>query len=162
MLLENDYAEILEDDEPGARAWLEGPTDGAGVGGMVRFYQTRRGVLVEAEVFGLPDKGGKCGGGVYGFHIHEGGSCAGNSSDPFADAGSHFNPDGCKHPQHAGDLPPLFGNNGYAWCAVLTDRFTVREVVGRTVIVHAHPDDLMTQPAGNAGAKIACGVIRPA
>jgi Cu-Zn family superoxide dismutase len=93
-------------------------------------------------------------------HIHEGGSCTGNAADPFADAGSHYNPEGCEHPAHAGDLPPLFSNRGTAWGAVLTDRFSVGEISGKTVIIHLNPDDFTTQPAGNSGAKIACGVIR--
>jgi Cu-Zn family superoxide dismutase len=93
-------------------------------------------------------------------HIHEGGKCSGNENDPFADAGTHFNPYNCAHPEHAGDLPPLFGNKGYAWSSVLTNRFTVSDVIGRTVIIHSRPDDFTTQPAGNSGEKIACGVIR--
>lgn len=81
--------------------------------------------------------------------------------DPFADAMPHYDPNGCEHPHHAGDLPPLFENNGFALSLVLTDRFSVDEVIGRTVIVHADPDDFTTQPSGNSGEKIACGVIRP-
>ena len=67
---------------------------------------------------------------------------------------------GCEHPNHAGDLPPLFGNNGFALSLFLTNRFTVDEVIGRTIIIHDHPDDFTTQPSGNSGTKIACGVIR--
>lgn len=81
-------------------------------------------------------------------------------SDPFADAMSHYNPNGCGHPNHAGDLPLLFGNNGFALSLFLTNRFYIDEVIGRTVILHDHPDDFTTQPAGNSGTKIACGVIR--
>ena len=98
--------------------------------------------------------------------IHTGGSCTGNDTDPFADAGSHYDNtliagDGeCPHPYHAGDLPPLFVNDGSAFMIVATNRFTVEEVVGRTVIVHAHVDDFHSQPAGDAGERIACGVIR--
>lgn len=79
--------------------------------------------------------------------------------DPFADAMSHYDPRGCAHPYHAGDLPPLFGNNSFALSVFLTDRFSVHEVIGRTVIIHDHPDDFTTQPSGNSGTKIACGVI---
>jgi len=63
------------------------------------------------------------------------------------------------HPHHAGDLPPLFGNNGYALSMFLTTRFSVSEIIGRTVILHSAPDDFTSQPAGNSGVKIACGVI---
>lgn len=83
----------------------------------------------------------------------------GNQNDPFPLTGSHYNPDNCPHPYHAGDLPPLFGNRGIAWSAFLTNRFQVRDVLGKTVIIHASPDDFTSQPAGNSGKKIACGVI---
>lgn len=127
--------------------------------GTVLFYQTEDGVIVAADVEGLPDPSETCAQPIFGFHLHEGGACAGNESDPFADAGSHYNPDGCPHPYHAGDFPPLFGNGGHSLSVFLTNRFTVREILGKTVIVHARPDDFSTQPAGNAGTKMACGVI---
>lgn len=63
------------------------------------------------------------------------------------------------HPFHAGDLPPLLSCKGRAYLAVITGRFCVKDVIGRSVVIHAGPDDLHTQPAGNAGAKIGCGVI---
>lgn len=128
--------------------------------GEVRFYQTPQGVVVAVRMVGLPTDGNRCGRGIFGFHIHEGGSCTGTEEDPFADAKGHYNPMECPHPYHAGDLPPLFGVNGEAFAAFLTDRFTVRQVLGRTVILHGSPDDFTTQPSGNAGARIACGVIR--
>lgn len=81
-------------------------------------------------------------------------------NNPFADVMTHYDPNGCGHLYHAGDLLPLFGNDGLAFCAFLTNRFPVDEVIGRTVIVHDHPDDFTTQPSGNSGTKIACGVIR--
>ncbi|MCX7614928.1 MAG: superoxide dismutase family protein, partial [Clostridiales bacterium] len=65
----------------------------------------------------------------------------------------------CNHPGHAGDLPPLFGNYGHAFMAVFTGRVSVSEIIGRTVIIHASPDDFTTQPSGNSGKKIACGQI---
>ena len=64
------------------------------------------------------------------------------------------------HPKHAGDLPPLMGCQGNAYLAVKTDRFIVHDIIGKTVVIHSDPDDFHTQPAGNAGKKIACGVIR--
>ncbi|MFQ7398750.1 MAG: superoxide dismutase family protein, partial [Neglectibacter sp.] len=51
-------------------------------------------------------------------------------------------------------------NHGYAWSAFLTSRFTIRQVLGRTLIIHGSPDDFTTQPAGNSGKRIACGEIR--
>ena len=97
---------------------------------------------------------------MFGIHIHEGTSCTGNETDPFADAKGHYNPNNCAHPYHAGDLPPVFSNKGSAFNAVLTNRFHVREVLGRVVILHSMPDDFTTQPSGNSGEKIACGVIQ--
>lgn len=128
--------------------------------GSARFYQTRWGVLIAVEVCGLPSPAGACESPIFAFHIHEGDACTGNEKDPFADVGAHYNPGDCPHPHHAGDLPPLFGNCGYAFQVFLTDRFSLREVVGRTVIIHEGPDDFTSQPAGNAGRKIACGEIR--
>lgn len=131
-----------------------------GISGSVWFYQTDRGVIVRAEIGGLPQSRGPCQERIFGFHIHKGTDCGGDMNDPFADAMSHFDPEGCEHPHHAGDLPPLFGNNGLALSVFLTDRFSVSEVIGRTVIIHDHPDDFTTQPSGDSGTKIACGVIR--
>ncbi len=129
--------------------------------GRALFYTTRSGVLVWVEMSGLPTATGLCDKPVFAFHIHDGTVCAGDATDPFAQAGSHYNPDGCPHPYHAGDLPPLFGVNGRAFAAFLTNRFTLSQVLGKAVILHARPDDFTTQPAGNAGAKIACGIITP-
>ncbi|MBR6728207.1 MAG: superoxide dismutase family protein, partial [Clostridia bacterium] len=88
-------------------------------------------------------------------------SCAEGEDDPFAATGAHYNPEGCPHPYHKGDLPPLFGADGVAISAFLSDRFSVSEVLGKTVVLHSAPDDFTTQPAGGAGEKIACGVILP-
>ncbi len=126
---------------------------------MVSFYQFNDGVLLAVEVEGLPSSKNPCEPSVFGFHIHEGSQCSGNAEDPFANTGGHYNPNKCPHPSHAGDLPPLFGNQGYAFMALFTNRFSVDEVINRTVVIHASPDDFTTQPAGNSGKKIACGQI---
>lgn len=146
---------------PKARAIIEGSPDYPKIGGTVSFYQTAGGVLLAAEIHGLPDDTENCPSAVFGFHIHEGTSCTGDDKDPFSNAGGHYNPRHCPHPAHAGDLPPLFGNHGYAFLMFLTDRFTVDSILGRTVVIHASPDDFTTQPSGNSGAKIACGRILP-
>ena len=145
---------------PQAMAQLAGSPDHPGLSGTVRFYQTGQGVVVYAEVRGLPHADLPCQERIFAFHIHKGTDCAGNMDDPFADAMSHFDPNGCEHPHHAGDLPPLFGNHGFALSLFLSDRFSVEEVLGRTVIIHDHPDDFTTQPSGGSGTKIACGVIK--
>lgn len=143
---------------PAAFAYVSGSPEYGTVKGIVRFYRSAHGVFVVAQVSGLP-VGNTCANPIFGFHIHEGASCSGNESDPFADTKMHYNPKGCLHPYHAGDLPPLFGVNGYAYSAVLTDRFTVDGIIGRTVVIHSSPDDFTSQPSGNSGKKIACGVI---
>ncbi len=144
---------------PDATAWIFGSPTYPDIRGIVYFYQLSNGVLLFAEVSGLPYDQGTCASRIFGFHIHGGGACTGDSSLPFANAGAHYNPDNCPHPYHAGDLPPLFGNNGLAFQSVFTDRFTVDEIIGRTVIVHISPDDFTTQPSGNSGEEIACGQI---
>ena len=154
-------AEIIKG-RPVSYASLRGSKAYPHLHGKVSFYGVRGGTLVVAEVFGLPTGTGNCGQKVFGFHIHEGRSCTGNAEDPFSNAGSHLNPSNCPHPSHAGDMPPLFGNNGYAWSAFFTQRLTAAEAIGRTVIIHGSPDDFHTQPSGDAGMKIACGEIKRA
>lgn len=148
------------DTRPHAVAALRGDPAYPQLHGTVRFYQTDRGVLVATEVFGLPISTARCADPIFAFHIHAGDRCSGNADDPFADALTHYDPDDCPHPYHAGDLPSLFGNSGYAFSVVLTERFRVDEIIGRVIILHASPDDFTTQPSGNAGEKIACGRIR--
>lgn len=127
--------------------------------GEVAFFHMAHGSLVVADIMGLPKGNGVCDKPILGFHIHEGSMCSGNEQDPFADTGGHYNPGNCPHPMHAGDMPPLFSNGGYAWQAFYTNRFTPADVIGRTVVVHSMPDDFHSQPSGDAGQKIACGMI---
>ena len=145
---------------PDAVAVVKGSNAYPQIMGTGLLYQRRERGLVVSSFEGLPEKKTACGGPVFGIHIHEGTSCTGNETDPFADAKGHYNPNNCAHPYHAGDLPPVFSNNGSAFNAVLTNRFHVREVLGRVVILHSMPDDFTTQPSGNSGEKIACGVIQ--
>ena len=121
--------------------------------GMVSFVPGRRGVRVTAEITGLPENGS----GFFALHIHEGRSCSGQG---FPETGGHFNPGRQSHPLHAGDLPPLLNCHGSAYLFVETDRFIIPEIIGKTVVIHSEADDFRSQPAGNAGEKIACGVIR--
>ena len=72
---------------------------------------------------------------IFALHIHEGNSCSGDLNDSFANVGTHFNPDKCEHPNHAGDLPPLFGNNGYAYMSSYTERFKLFEIILLTLVV---------------------------
>ena len=144
---------------PDAAAIINGSRDYPHVHGIVRFYTVKSGVMVRAEVWDLPQGEGECELPVFGFHIHSGGSCSGNEIDSFADVMGHYNPYSCPHPYHAGDLPPLFGVSGRAVSVFLTDRFSVSEILGKAIIIHSSPDDFTSQPSGNSGTKIACGII---
>lgn len=144
---------------PTAAAVIRGSEKNGGIHGTVKFYQEAGGVLVVADILGLPAPSENCKSPIFAFHIHSGADCSGTAEDPFANAGSHYDPDGCPHPYHAGDMPPLFYADGRAFLAFLTDRFSADEVIGKTVIIHDRPDDFTTQPSGSAGNKIACGVI---
>ncbi|MEM5770587.1 MAG: superoxide dismutase family protein [Bacillota bacterium] len=152
--------QCLNNQRPAAYAEMAGAPSHPEIRGRVEFYPAGNGVLVMAEICGLPENDGACPSGVFGFHIHEGAACTGNAEDPFSNTGPHFNPGNCAHPAHAGDLPPLFGNDGYAFMTVFTRRFHVCDIIDRTVIIHAKPDDFTTQPSGNSGQKIACGQIK--
>ncbi len=147
--------------EPGASAELQA-TRGNAVTGSVRFAQKGHKVRVTGEVRGLKPHA------EHGFHVHEKGDC---SSGDGMSAGGHFNPSASAHGQHghgmhhAGDLPSLKADaQGVARVDFETDSLSVaagaRSVVGRGLIVHRDPDDFKSQPAGNAGARVACGVIR--
>lgn len=138
---------------PDAVAYLSGGPDAPRLSGQIRFYQRKNCVLVEAMITGLPRDSET---GFFALHIHAGGDCGG---EDFADTGGHYNPAGVMHPRHAGDLPPLMMCNGGAYLAICTDRFRVRDIIGRTAVIHGGRDDFTTQPAGDAGKKIACGVI---
>ncbi len=139
---------------PDAVAQIRGGMEAPQLSGWVQFYQENGCVLVEARIFGLPKDSET---GFFGFHIHQGESCSGID---FSGTGSHYSLTGQAHPKHAGDLPPLLECQGNAYLSFKTDRFSVSDIIGRTVVIHSDPDDFYTQPAGNAGKKIACGVIR--
>ncbi len=146
--------------KPNAIAVISGSLDYATIKGITHFYQTKSGVFVLTSISGLPGSNDICSQPIFAFHIHEGSSCSGNKDDYFANAMTHYNPHNCPHPYHAGDMPPLFGADGNAFSAFFTNRFRVKEIIGKTVIIHSLPDDFTTQPSGNAGQKIACGIIK--
>lgn len=149
---------------PDAVALLQGSSLAPGLTGTVRFYAAGSGSIIRADICGLPSYRPAAGQtqqvGPFGFHIHEGGQCEPMAdSGAFMSAGGHYNPDNQPHGNHAGDLPVLFSNAGCAHMSVYTDRFRPADVIGRTVVVHLNPDDFRTQPAGNSGPRIGCGVI---
>lgn len=160
------FSQLVMMTKPYASAVLRGNDANPDVGGTVQFYPAATGTLVVAEVFNLPPQkteNGEMGGNgeFYAFHIHEGENCGeGSLPDPFKETGGHYNPAKVPHPMHAGDLPPLLGNSGYAYLATYTGRFTPEQVVGKTAVIHLHHDDFKTQPSGGAGQKLACGEIK--
>jgi Cu-Zn family superoxide dismutase len=135
------------------------PTQGSSVEGKVTFSKADKGVKVGVRITGLTP-------GKHGFHIHEFGDC---SAPDGASAGGHFNPSGEPHgaptdPQrHAGDFGNVEANaQGVAELEYTDSKASLEgdaSVLGRGVIVHANPDDLKTQPTGNAGGRLACGVV---
>ncbi len=147
-----------------AIAYINGGPLAPRICGFVMFRDAPGGTDVIANISGLPPyKPAKKGGqpiGPHGFHIHENGVCEiGDSNDPFQSAGGHYNPDNQPHGNHAGDLPVLFSNNGVAYMKFFTNRFKVKDVIGKAVIIHENPDDYQSQPSGNSGRRLACGVI---
>ncbi len=140
--------------QPCARAVIMGKGDCKDIKGEVLFYTKNNMVIVSARISGFP----KSESSFHGFHIHEGDSCRGKD---FSDTKGHFDPENQPHPFHAGDLPPLLSSSGIAYLEFLTNRFTVNEIIGKTVVIHSDADDFRSQPSGNSGEKIACGVIKP-
>lgn len=160
MTKSNDFCSIFRA-LPNAVAFIKGSEAHPNIQGRVMFYQKNDGVIVRAEIVGLPKSTDKCANPIFAFHIHSGTECIDNAQDPFSTTGGHYNPNDCPHPFHAGDMPPLFSVKGKAFLVFLTDRFALNEILGKVVIIHSSADDFTTQPSGNAGQKIACGVITP-
>ena len=146
-------------------ARVAGGPDYPQISGVVIFRDVQGGTEVCTDIAGLPPYRPAADGrqpiGPFGFHIHEKGDCAvGNPTNPFEASGGHWNPTNQPHGNHAGDFPVLFSNNGRARMCFFTNKFRAEDVVGKSVIIHENPDDYRTQPAGNSGKRIACGVIR--
>lgn len=147
-----------------AIAFMRGGPQYPRIQGWVYFQDVVGGTEVTVYVTGLPAyRPAPPGGnpiGPHGFHIHQFGICrVGDPNNPFQAAGEHWNPDNQPHGNHAGDFPVLFSNNGLAEMSFFTDRFHTAQIIGRSVLIHENPDDYRTQPAGNSGRRIACGVI---
>jgi superoxide dismutase, Cu-Zn family len=139
------------------------PTQGNTAKGTVSFVQKSGQILVDARIEGLAP-------GPHGFHIHEKGDC---SAPDATSAGGHFNPGATPHgdPAHADHHAGDFGNltadaNGKAELKLTLPASQVtlgkdgpNSIIGKGLVVHADPDDYKTQPTGNSGKRVACGVI---
>jgi len=134
--------------------------EGSEVKGVVTFEQAENGVVVKASIDGLKP-------GKHGFHIHEKGDCSAHDA---SSAGGHFNPTNEPHAgpldreRHVGDLGNLEADaNGHATYEFLDDVLELNglhSIIGKSVVIHADPDDLKTQPTGNSGKRISCGPIK--
>ncbi len=144
---------------PNAKAYIKGIDEFCNINGTVSFYKFRGKVIVVVDITGLPIAENNCN-TIFALHIHDGESCTGNFAEPLANTKGHFDKKLNPHPYHTGDLPPIFSNNGDGWFAFVTDKFSINDICGKTVIIHSNPDDFTTQPAGNSGEKIACGIIK--
>jgi len=130
------------------------------VSGAVHFTQEGSGVHVVADVSGVPP-------GKHGFHLHETGVC---TAPDYKSAGGHWNPGHAGHacmpvePRHAGDLGNItVGSDGKGHLDVILSGVSVSgadSVIGKAVVLHAAEDDCKTQPTGNAGGRLACGVVQ--
>ncbi len=145
-----------------AYAFLMGGENSAQSSGIAWFEEADDGkTRIRVRVDGLPA-------GEYAVHVHERGDC---SDDNFESAGGHFNPDNKKHgapdaeERHAGDLGNIkVEEDGLGEMELWSDKLRVKvsdySVVNRAVIVHEKPDDFKSQPSGNAGSRIMCGVVK--
>lgn len=134
-------------------------TQGHKAHGTIWFIQHGEEIEIKGEITGLKP-------GMHAFHVHEFGDC---SSPDAMSAGAHFNPDGKPHgdihaqQRHVGDLGNIRADGSGTAAVEIRDRLIKlnghHSIIGRGLIVHADPDDLKSQPAGNAGARVACGVI---
>jgi len=148
-------------EDPSAMAVLE-PTQGSTVRGAVDFVRKGGAVLVTANLSGLAPNS------THGIHIHEIGDCTARDG---ASAGPHFNPSSSDHggttgfKRHGGDLGNLTADAKGEIAATVKVNGDIAfgngadSIVGRGLVVHANADDLESQPAGNSGARLACGVI---
>ena len=147
MLLDIDNIEELVAD-------IKGDSKHEQLSGKVRFQQLEDKVRITADLFNLPPDQ------FLGFHIHEGNECSGGEKDQFKDVKNHFDKGNNKHPNHLGDLPSIYSSSGEVHQEIETNRFTLDDILGKTIIIHSQRDDFTSQPSGDAGDKIACGEIR--
>jgi len=137
-------------------AIIHGGSKNPDINGMVTFGRTERGVLITAEIYGLSDKAF---GEVYPFCIHNGSCMSLDENGDFCKGEGYFNPDNLPSPMRAGDLPPLFSCRGYAYMQVVTNRFAIEDIIGKSVIIHSPSGNAFLEDTTGSTRKIACGII---
>lgn len=145
-----------------AYAVIKGGPLAPNISGKILLQQIKDGVYLHVYISGIPAiSNNDTPIEFHGLHIHEFGNCTiGDPENPFLSAGGHWNPANLNHPNHAGDLPPILSNNGVAMMSFFTNRFYLKDAIGRSFILHEKPDDFISQPTGNAGKRLACGTIK--
>lgn len=139
-----------------ACAILRGSSAFPNINGIVNFYQLggNAGLMIEVQIMNLPNSAAYAP-RFLGMHIHETGDCG----NDFTHTGMHYNPTNADHPYHLGDLLPVFNSNGFAYLVFYDSFLNLDDIINRSVIIHGGRDDFSTQPSGDSGDKIACGVI---
>ena len=137
-------------------AIMHGGSKNPDINGMVTFGRTERGILITAEIYGLSDKSF---GEVYPFCIHNGSCMSLDENGDFCKGEGYFNPKNLEPPMRAGDLPPLFSCRGYAYMQVVTDRFSIEDIIGKSVIIHSPTRNTFPSDGEETLRKIACGII---
>jgi superoxide dismutase, Cu-Zn family len=142
---------------------MQGGPDDTDFAGTLSITPEGTGVRIVADVAGV-DKDGR-----HGIHVHENGMCehhpAAAEAKPFSTAGGHFNPTNTEHacpptdPRHAGDLGNIEVSGGKGHLELSVANLSMDQLNGKAIILHAGEDDCKTQPTGNSGDRIACGVV---
>lgn len=157
--LAQDNVDIIDSEYGISKAYSNiAPIKGSNVKGTVTFEKVQNGVLIKADIEGLTP-------GKHGFHIHEKGDCGNNGEN----AGGHFNPTKAKHggpddaERHVGDLGNIEadanGHGHYEKVDKVVQLTGKDSIVGKSIIIHEKEDDFKTEPSGNSGSRVACGLI---
>ncbi len=143
----------MDDSKIYAVANITGDISAPDLKAVAYFKPFKEGTMVEIEASGLPGNKTYL---LYPIHIHDGLNCNISKSGSFDNVGTHYNPTFQNHPYHAGDMPVLFSNNGYAYMKFYTSRFKVFDIKDKLVIIH---EQIENENSTSFGRKIGCGKI---